>query len=110
MLVTMRDSATQVRRTGGPGISPAGSAATRLPAGHPEGFLEGFANVYRGVAAAIRGQRAGIVADGDALDFPTIDDGDFGSFYFFLNNFVYSVFVFFRCSCVEQLKMDFCYR
>jgi predicted dehydrogenase len=44
-------------------------AATRLPSGHPEAFIEAFANVYAGAAAAIRG------APEDALDFPTVYDG-----------------------------------
>lgn len=38
----------------GVGLSP----AARLPSGHPEGFIEAFANIYRDVAAAIRGERA----------------------------------------------------
>lgn len=47
--------------------------ATRLPGGHPEGFLEAFANVYRGAAAAIRG-----APDPAGPDFPTVQDGAHG--------------------------------
>ena len=36
--------------------SPAAAAATRLPGGHPEGFVEAFANIYREVARAVRGE------------------------------------------------------
>jgi len=44
----------------------------RLPAGHPEGYLEGFATTYREVACAIRG-------DADAeMVFPTVADGVLG--------------------------------
>ena len=75
LLVKWPDRSTQVRRTGGPDVASAASAAARLPAGHPEGFLEGFANLYRGVAAAIRAQRDGRAPADGALDFPTIDDG-----------------------------------
>ena len=46
-------------------------AATRLPGGHPEGFIEAFANVYRGVASAIRGEPG-------TIDFPTVQDGAMG--------------------------------
>jgi predicted dehydrogenase len=41
-------------RSGGPGLSAATRAHTRLPAGHPEGYLEAFANVYRHFAAQVR--------------------------------------------------------
>lgn len=46
---------------------------SRLPAGHPEGFLEAFANVYREIAAAVRDDLAGVRRA--AYDFPTVDDG-----------------------------------
>jgi predicted dehydrogenase len=53
----------------------AGSAwATRLPSGHPEGFMEAFANVYRAVAADIRGRRGGGGYD-PRQDYPTVQDG-----------------------------------
>lgn len=39
--------------------APAAAAATRLPGGHPEGFVEAFANLYREVARAVRGSRVG---------------------------------------------------
>ena len=75
LIVKSADRATQLRRTGGSGLSPVAAAATRLPAGHPEGFLEGFANVYRAVAAAIRARRDGVAQAVDALDFPGVEDG-----------------------------------
>jgi predicted dehydrogenase len=56
------------------GLSPAAPAAGRLPAGHPEGFIEAFANVYLGVAADIRARLDGRAADGTA-DYPRIGDG-----------------------------------
>ncbi|MCC6676505.1 MAG: Gfo/Idh/MocA family oxidoreductase [Phycisphaerales bacterium] len=46
---------------------------TRIPAGHPEAFLEAFANVYNAAGAAIRARRTG-AALADA-DFPTVIDG-----------------------------------
>jgi len=47
---------------------------TRVPSGHPEGYLEGFATIYSEVAQAIRARRDGVPAD-PAVSFPTIDDG-----------------------------------
>ena len=55
--------------------SPAAARATRLPAGHPEAFLEAFANVYRNAADTIRARRARTRPDPLARDFPTVDDG-----------------------------------
>ena len=49
--------------------------ATRLPGGHPEGFIEAFANIYRGVARAIRNEGDGNEA---APDYPTVEDGSLG--------------------------------
>lgn len=46
-------------RRGGPGLSAAATAATRIPAGHPEGYLEGFAQIYADAATLIAAHRAG---------------------------------------------------
>ena len=55
--------------------SPAAARAARLPAGHPEAFLDAFASVYRNAADTIRARLAGADPDPLALDFPTVDDG-----------------------------------
>ena len=55
--------------------SPAAARATRLPPGHPEAFLEAFANVYRNACDTMRARRLGTPPDPLALDFPTADDG-----------------------------------
>ena len=47
---------------------------TRVPPGHPEGYLEGFANIYGEAAAAIRAARDGNPVLKDVL-FPSVDDG-----------------------------------
>jgi predicted dehydrogenase len=49
--------------------------ASRLPAGHPEGFIEAFANVYMNVVAAIRAKQEQAKPDGLSWDFPTVYDG-----------------------------------
>ena len=48
---------------------------SRLPAGHPEGFLEAFANVYTSVVASIRARQEQVEPDGLPRDFPTVYDG-----------------------------------
>lgn len=53
-----------VLHTGGEGLSAAARAHTRLPAGHPEGFIEAFANLYRNVARTVRGRPDGPGASG----------------------------------------------
>ena len=55
--------------------SPAAARATRLPPGHPEAFLEAFANVYRNACDTIRARLIGAPPDPLALDFPTAGDG-----------------------------------
>jgi predicted dehydrogenase len=59
---------------GGAGSGPAAARVTRIPSGHPEGYLEGFANIYTEVARAIEAKRAGKKVDKD-VDFPGIEDG-----------------------------------
>lgn len=47
---------------------------SRIPAGHPEGYLEGFANIYAEAAAAIGAAKRGIRPDPE-VTFPTVHDG-----------------------------------
>lgn len=54
LILKWPDRAIEERRTGGPDVTAAAAAATRLPAGHPEGYLEAFANLYRDFARALR--------------------------------------------------------
>ena len=46
-------------RRGGPGNTPLAVEGSRMPGGHPEGYVEGFANLYRGAAELISARRAG---------------------------------------------------
>ncbi len=62
---------------GSPAATDATLSGTRIPAGHPEGYLEAFATIYREVAAAIRTARDGKAVDINAL-FPTGADGKAG--------------------------------
>ncbi|MGE0239407.1 MAG: Gfo/Idh/MocA family protein [Parvibaculaceae bacterium] len=59
---------------GGAGSGAAAARMTRVPPGHPEGYLEGFANIYSEAARAIIARRAGRKADKEVM-FPGIEDG-----------------------------------
>lgn len=60
---------------GGPTIGAAAAHATRLPSGHPEGYLEGFAQLYRDVAAQLRARQAEIAVDPLTTLVPSIREG-----------------------------------
>lgn len=59
---------------GGAGSNAAAARVTRVPPGHPEGYLEGFANIYTEVARAIKARQSGRKLDKD-VQFPGIADG-----------------------------------
>ena len=58
----------------GAGAGPAAARVTRIPAGHPEGYLEAFATLYAEIARAIRAARDGQPPEPD-VSFPTVMDG-----------------------------------
>jgi predicted dehydrogenase len=68
----------QKRSANGPGTLPLAARACRMAAGHPEGFLEGFANLYSDAAEAVAARRSGTKADPLALHFPNALDGLLG--------------------------------
>ena len=59
---------------GGSGSRTVAGRMTRIPPGHPEGYLEGFANLYSEVADAIVARREGRAPDAEVM-FPTVEDG-----------------------------------
>jgi len=68
----------QPRRTlrrGGPGTGAAATRAMRIPAGHPEGYLEAFAQLYRDLAEQIAAKQEGRSPDPQSLVVPGIADG-----------------------------------
>ncbi len=72
------DGQTQIMSRGNGYIgakSPAAARGSRIPAGHPEGFLEAFANHYRNFAETILLKEAGASVDSLVGDFPQIDEG-----------------------------------
>ena len=75
LLMRWPDRQPEVIRTGGAGLSPWATANTRTPAGHPEGYLEAFANLYRHFAAALQARLAGEEPNPIDLDFPSVEEG-----------------------------------
>jgi predicted dehydrogenase len=74
MLWSPFEKATRIITRGGPESGNAAARVTRLPPGHPEGYLEGFANIYSEVAATVKAARTGMKPP-KGVHFPTIDDG-----------------------------------
>ena len=72
------DAPSQNRTPNGPGTLPLAARSSRIVAGHPEGFHEGFANLYTDAAEAIAARRSGKAADPLALHFPNSFDGLLG--------------------------------
>lgn len=64
----------QLLTRGGAGAGPAAARVTRVPSGHPEGYLEGFATIYAEAARAIRAARGGKKPEADVI-YPTVQDG-----------------------------------
>ena len=75
LLLKWADRPSEILRTGQGTLGAAAKANTRIPSGHPEGYLEGFANIYRNFAAHLRAVLAGEKPDPLSLDYPTIADG-----------------------------------
>lgn len=69
---------SQNRTPNGPGTLPLAARASRIVAGHPEGFHESFANLYSDASEAIAARRAGLVADPLCMHFPNSFDGLMG--------------------------------
>jgi len=75
LIAKWMDQPTQILRTGVGELAPEASAHTRIPAGHPEGYLEAFASIYRNVAYCLQARLAGKKPDPLYEDFPTVSDG-----------------------------------
>ncbi|MVA18218.1 gfo/Idh/MocA family oxidoreductase [Agrobacterium vitis] len=81
----------QLITRGGAGAGGAAARVTRIPGGHPEGYLEAFATIYSEAAQAILASRTGAAVDPDVV-YPTVDDGVKG--------------VAFVTACIESSKQN----
>ncbi|MDQ8020479.1 MAG: Gfo/Idh/MocA family oxidoreductase [Moraxellaceae bacterium] len=75
LIHTSLEDAPRILTRGSTSLCPASLKATRLPAGHPEGFHEAFANVYLGAAEAMRARSEGRALAELEGDYPTLADG-----------------------------------
>lgn len=75
LYVKWLDKPMEVLRTGGANLCAEAKAHTRIPAGHPEGYLEAFANIYRNFAICLRARLEGKEPDPLYQDYPTVSDG-----------------------------------
>ncbi|HEY4060675.1 MAG TPA: Gfo/Idh/MocA family oxidoreductase [Puia sp.] len=75
LLVKWLDQPTQIYRAGGAYLSSFALHNTRTPAGHPEGYLEAFANLYRNFALTLIARLDGTPPSKEALDFPSVEEG-----------------------------------
>ena len=75
LIVKWLDRPMEVLRTGQPYLSDQAKAFTRTPAGHPEGYLEAFANIYRAFSKAVRDYKPGKKINPAKYDFPDVEDG-----------------------------------
>jgi predicted dehydrogenase len=77
LIVKYPDRPREILRRGNAYLGAAAKKFTRIPAGHPEGYLEAFANIYLEALRAIEAECSGRPIPKN-LDFPTIEDGVYG--------------------------------
>lgn len=75
LVVKWLDKPKEIVRAGWGYLSDAAKANTRTPAGHPEGYLEAFANLYVSFAKAVHAYKPGKRIDPEKYDFPDVEDG-----------------------------------
>jgi predicted dehydrogenase len=75
LLVKWLDRPVEVWRAGTGYLSELAAQNCRTPAGHPEGYLEAFANHYRNFARCLKAKLAGVEPKKEWLDFPGAQDG-----------------------------------
>ena len=75
LILKWQNKTSEHIRTGVGKLSKEAIVNTRIPAGHPEGYLEAFANIYRNFAFTLQAVLQNKKPDPLYLDFPTVDDG-----------------------------------
>lgn len=75
LIVKWLDSPAQLYRTGNGYLSAVAAFNTRIPSGHPEGYLEAFGNLYKNFALTLQSKLDGKEPTALMLDFPTVQDG-----------------------------------
>lgn len=75
LLLSEAGQPVKLLKRGNDYLSEAARAVSRIPSGHPEAFLEAFANIYRAVALTIRARRQGVEPAGPEYEFPDVSAG-----------------------------------
>jgi predicted dehydrogenase len=75
LILKRQNEPIQIYRTGEKYLSTAATYNTRVPAGHPEGYLEAFANIYKNFAATLNAKKRNEEPSEFMLDFPTVENG-----------------------------------
>ena len=75
LILRDQNNPAKIFRTGVGDLYPAAQAAARVPAGHPEGYLEAFANIYKNFAKCVQARIDGVEVDPLYDDFPKVEDG-----------------------------------
>ncbi len=75
LIIRWADRPAEIIRTGNGYMSGLAKWNTRTPGGHPEGYIEAFANIYRNFVATVRAKAEGRTPTPEELDFPNVIDG-----------------------------------
>ena len=75
LFIKWGDRPAEIVRVGNGYMSAIAQHNTRTPGGHPEGYLEAFANIYRNFSLTVRAKMNGENLKAEWLDFPTVEDG-----------------------------------
>ena len=75
LIIKWPDKPMQILRVGTSMDSNVAAHNTRTPGGHPEGYLEAFANIYRNFSLTVRAKINGEKPTAEMLDFPGVEDG-----------------------------------
>src|SRR5882724_7659082 len=78
LVVKWLDKPKEIMRAGWSYLSDDAKGFIRVPAGHPEGYLEAFANIYRAFTKAMRDYKPGKTINPEKYDFPGVDHGVHG--------------------------------
>jgi predicted dehydrogenase len=81
LLVKWLDKPTEIYRAGTPYLGSYAKHNTRTPSGHPEGYLEAFANLYRNFALCVKAKLDNEEPQPEWLDFPGVEEGVRGMYF-----------------------------
>ncbi|MDR2146510.1 MAG: Gfo/Idh/MocA family oxidoreductase [Tannerella sp.] len=75
LIIKWNDEPNEIVRTSNGYVSAIAAHNSRTPGGHPEGYIEAFANIYRNFALTLQCRMEGIQPEPEYLDFPSVEEG-----------------------------------